>query len=253
MSKTFKTTLITGGAQGIGLAIASLFAEKGHNVVILDVDEEAGQEALERLSSYQSVYFKSCDISKAEQVKSSIQFAIQKTGRIDHLINNAGVSNFYSFEEITEEQFDYVLDVNLKGAFWMSKTVRPYLEEQTGATIVNIASTRALMSEPNAEAYAASKGGLLSLTHAMAISLGPNIRVNAISPGWIEVGDWKKNSTQKLPNHSNEDKAQHPVGRVGVPLDVAQAAWFLCSEASSFMTGQNLVLDGGMTIKMIYE
>jgi NAD(P)-dependent dehydrogenase (short-subunit alcohol dehydrogenase family) len=118
--------------------------------------------------------------------------------------------------------------------------------------IVNIASTRAFMSEPNTEAYSASKGGIVALTHAMAISLAPHrIRVNCISPGWIEVRDWKKSGERKAPHHTRADRDQHPVGRVGTPEDIAEACEFL-AEHAGFMTGQTIVIDGGMTVKMIY-
>lgn len=247
-----KTTIVTGGAQGIGLSISKYFAQKGHHVIIADIDEEAGKEAIVNLREAHSIEFIPCDVAKAEDVRRVIDEAILLTGRIDCLVNNAGISSFWSLDEITEADFDKVIAVNLKGAFLFSKLATPHLKNQEGAAIINIASTRAIMSEPGSEAYAASKGGLLALTHALAISLGPEVRVNAISPGWIEVGDWKKNSDRVVVSHSQEDKAQHPVGRVGSPDDVAKAAWFLSSEESSFMTGQNLVLDGGMTVKMIY-
>ena len=247
-----KTTIITGGAQGIGLGIATHFAEKGHDIILVDIDKEAGEEAVDRIKNSGLVRFIPCDVSVKVEVEQVIAETIRLTGRIDCLINNAGISAFWPLDEITEEDFDRVLGVNLKGAFLFSKAAASFLKKQEGAAIVNIASTRALMSEPGSEAYAASKGGLLALTHALAISLGPDVRVNAISPGWIEVGDWKKVSGMTEINHSQADKDQHPVGRIGTPEDVAKAAWFLCGEDSSFMTGQNLVLDGGMNVKMIY-
>jgi NAD(P)-dependent dehydrogenase (short-subunit alcohol dehydrogenase family) len=140
--------------------------------------------------------------------------------------------------------WDRVLAVNLRGPFLCARDTAPLLRRAGSAVIINIASTRALMSEPDNEAYAASKGGLLALTHALANSLGPAIRVNAIAPGWIH--------TRGEPLRP-EDHAQHPVGRVGRPEDVAQACLFLATAESAFMTGQCLVLDGGMTIKMIYR
>src|SRR5690606_1123816 len=135
--------------------------------------------------------------------------------------------------------------------FLCSKHAIPALRRSHGA-IVNIASTRALQSEPHSEAYAASKGGLVALTHAMAISLGPAIRVNCISPGWIAVADWRKASKRVLLELRPEDHAQHPVGRVGRPEDVAELVTYLISPRAGFVTGQNFVLDGGMTRKMIY-
>lgn len=166
-------------------------------------------------------------------------------------MNNAGFGNWKTIEERTVEEWDEVINVNLRAPYLMVKHLLPALKR--GAAVVNIASTRALMSEPKGEPYAASKGGLLSLTHALAISLGPRgIRVNAISPGWIEVSEYKKRSKRQVPQLREVDHLQHPAGRVGKPEDVANAILFLCSAESSFITGTNLVVDGGMTVKMIY-
>jgi NAD(P)-dependent dehydrogenase (short-subunit alcohol dehydrogenase family) len=135
--------------------------------------------------------------------------------------------------------------------FLCAKHAVPALRKARGA-IINVASTRALQSEPNTEAYAASKGGVVALTHALALSLGPAIRVNCISPGWIDVSEWKKPSKRKAAALRDVDHAQHPVGRVGNPLDIGKLALFLLSHDASFITGQNFVADGGMTRKMIY-
>jgi NAD(P)-dependent dehydrogenase (short-subunit alcohol dehydrogenase family) len=147
-----------------------------------------------------------------------------------------------------------VIGVNLRGTFLCSQAAaRRMVARWRGGAIINIASTRAFMSEPGTEAYTASKGGIIALTHGMAISLGRHgIRVNAISPGWIETRDWQYSPRAKAPVHSERDRLQHPVGRVGRPEDIAQACLFLAEQAD-FMTGQNLTLDGGMTVKMIYD
>jgi NAD(P)-dependent dehydrogenase (short-subunit alcohol dehydrogenase family) len=165
-------------------------------------------------------------------------------GQLHILVNNAGISQFSPVEQLSVDNWDSILNVNLRGPFLCSQAAAPLMKQAGFGSIINISSTRALMSEPGNEAYAASKGGLLSLTHALANSLGPAIRVNAICPGWIHVSD--------APIRP-EDHDQHPVGRVGKPDDIAHACVFLASEESSFMTGQRLVIDGGMTIKMIYE
>lgn len=146
-----------------------------------------------------------------------------------------------------------ILSVNLRGPFMVCKYAVPLLRQAKPGVIINIASTRASMSEADTEPYSASKGGIVALTHALAISLGPDIRVNAISPGWIEVGDWKKRQTRTEPEHRPQDRSQHPVGRVGTPADIASAALYLASDHASFITGQNMTIDGGMTVKMIYE
>jgi NAD(P)-dependent dehydrogenase (short-subunit alcohol dehydrogenase family) len=142
--------------------------------------------------------------------------------------------------------------VNLTGAFLMAKHAAPHLRQVRGA-IVNVASTRALQSEANTEAYSASKGGLVALTHALAVSLGPDVRINCVSPGWIDVSGWQKVANRKPATLSDADHAQHPAGRVGTPEDIAEMVAYLLSDAAGFVTGQNFVVDGGMTKKMIYE
>jgi NAD(P)-dependent dehydrogenase (short-subunit alcohol dehydrogenase family) len=171
-----------------------------------------------------------------------VRATVRAFGRLDALINNAGLANPADppLEKLRLADWNRRLAVNLTGAFLMTKHCVPHLRRARGA-IVNIASTRALQSEPDTEAYAASKGGLVALTHALAMSLGPQIRVNCVSPGWIAKKPVRK-----------KDHAQHPVGRVGRPQDVAELAAFLVSERAGFITGQNFVVDGGMTRKMIY-
>lgn len=248
-----KVAIVTGGGQGIGKGIIQAFSHHGVHVVIAEQDEEAGRETQQWIEGKGGkATFIQCDIAQEMSVRSMVDQVIQQLGRIDILVNNAGVSRFKPLDEITVAEFDEVLNIDLRGAFMCSKFAAPYLKQHKGA-ILNIASTRAMMSEPGSEAYAASKGGILSLTHALAISLGPEVRVNAISPGWIEVRDWKKQAERKEVQHTEADKKQHPVGRVGTPEDIGRAAVFLCSGESTFITGQNLVIDGGMTVKMIYE
>ncbi|MGB3801970.1 MAG: SDR family oxidoreductase [Lewinella sp.] len=141
---------------------------------------------------------------------------------------------------------------NLTGAFLCAKFAAPHLRDRKGA-IVNLSSTRRKMSEPNTEAYSASKGGIYALTHALAISLGPDIRVNSISPGWIDVTPWQKESERKPADLSKTDHHQHPAGRVGIPQDIADMVEYLLSDRSAFITGQDFIIDGGMTRKMIYQ
>lgn len=248
-----KVALVTGGAQGIGKAIVQAFSHHEVRVVIADRDEEAGQECEQWIKAKGGkATFIYCDVADNTSIKSLIEQTIARYHRLDFLINNAGVSRFKPMHELAVEEFDEVLSINLRSAFISAKFAAPHLQQQRGA-IINIASTRALMSEPDSEAYAASKGGLVALTHALAVSLGPEVRVNAISPGWIEVRDWKKTSEREAVDHSEADRQQHPVGRVGTPEDVGQTAVFLCSGEAGFITGQNIIIDGGMTVKMIYE
>ncbi|MFC6998737.1 SDR family NAD(P)-dependent oxidoreductase [Rufibacter roseus] len=251
-----KVVLITGGAQGIGLGMAQAFAQAGAKVIISDVDAEAGKEAIVRLEEqHLQAEFLPCDVAEEDQVKQLMAAIEQKYNQLDALINNAGIASpaRKPLAELPMAEFDQVLNVNLRGPMLCTKYALPLLQKAAHPAVLNISSTRAFMSEPDTFAYSASKGGLEALTHSLAVSLGPKIRVNAISPGWIETGPWEKNSKRYEPEHSEEDKAQHPVGRVGVPEDVAEAALFLCSDQAGFITGQSLIIDGGMTVKMIYQ
>jgi NAD(P)-dependent dehydrogenase (short-subunit alcohol dehydrogenase family) len=183
---------------------------------------------------------------------------IRALGRIKHaflavdgLVNNAATTNNCPLARLTRKAWDRALAVNLTGPFLLAKHAVPLFRMGKG-TIVNICSTRAFMSEANTEAYSASKGGLFALTHALAVSLGPAVRVNSISPGWIETSAFKKSLTRKIPILSQADHAQHPAGRVGTPDDIADMALYLLSRKAGFITGQNFIVDGGMTKKMIY-
>lgn len=229
---------ITGAAHGIGKATAELFAERGY--AISSIDPEASPESNERRLSVRG------DIANEDDVSDWIRRTLERFGPPSVLINNAGTEHNVPFFELSVRDFDRVLGVNLRGTFLCSQAAANAMANaKLHGCIINIASTRAFQSEPNTEAYTASKGGIVALTHAMAMSLaGYRIRVNCICPGWIE--------TRKAPVSSEKDGAQHPVGRVGTPSDIAQACWYI-AEHAPFMTGQNLVLDGGMSVKMIYE
>ncbi|NNU82372.1 glucose 1-dehydrogenase [Geobacillus sp. BMUD] len=242
-----KTAIVTGGANGIGKAIARAFAKRGANVVIIDRDVQNSEAFAAQLQSdgFKAI-FVAADVRKVGDIERFVQEAAGRFGRIDYLINNAGVSRWKSPYELTVEEWDDVLSTNLRSAFFASREAAKYMRRNAkGGAIINIASTRALMSEPNSEAYAASKGGLVALTHALALSFADDrIRVNCISPGWIETGDYGQ--------LRDIDHRQHPAGRVGKPDDIARACLYLCDEENDFITGANLVIDGGMTRKMIY-
>lgn len=243
--------LITGGAQGIGLGIAQHILSQGWRVAISDINADAGQASLKSLAS-DSLIFMPCDVSQESDVERCIQSVIKQYGQLNALVNNAGIANPHSgpVEDLALEDWNQWIGTNLTGCFLMAKYAIPHLRQTNGA-IVNIASVRALQSEPHSEAYAASKGGLVALTHALAISLGPAVRVNCISPGWIDVS--ANQHPPQFANLSPIDHEQHPVGRVGQAQDIAEMTYFLLSEAAGFITGQNFVVDGGMTRKMIYE
>ncbi len=248
-----RAALVTGGAQGIGKAVALRLLEEGMGVTIVDRDAEACEETAAELSTAGDAAASVGDVAVEADVRRAVDVALESFSRLDVLVCNAGISGGFGVP-VTELSLDLwrrVIEVNLTGCFLFAKHAAPHLRRQ-GGSIVTIASTRAVQSEAHTEAYAASKGGIVALTHALAVSLGPEVRVNCISPGWIETGDWKKRRDRRTPQHSFQDRDQHPAGRVGRPEDIAAMVSFLVSGAAGFVTGQNVVVDGGMTRKMIY-
>ena len=225
-----KVALVTGGAQGIGAGIAAMLRARGWQVAVAD---------LRQAPDFFSVR---CDVARETSARSCVAKVAKRFGRVDALINNAGIADPDSgrVEKLRLTEWNRRIATNLTGPFLMAKHAARHLRRARGS-IVNIASTRALQSEPNNEAYAASKAGLIGLTQALALSLGPEVRVNCVSPGWIAHASVRR-----------QDHAQHPVGRVGRDEDVAGLVAYLVSDAAGFVTGQNFVIDGGMTKKMIY-
>ncbi|MEH7304634.1 glucose 1-dehydrogenase [Neobacillus drentensis] len=243
-----KVVIVTGAANGIGRGVAAAFAQAGAKVVLADVELEAGNQTAEEIRNRGGeVLFIKTDVRREEDVVRLIDVTKRTYGQIDILINNAGKGMFKSLFELSLEEWDDVMDTNLRSVFLCSREAAKYMREnESGGSIVNIASTRALMSEPNSEAYAASKGGIVAFTHALAASLSEErITVNAISPGWIHNGDDSQLSAL--------DHEQHFSKRVGKPSDIARACLYLTNQANDFVTGINLIVDGGMTRKMIYE
>ncbi|WP_075619367.1 glucose 1-dehydrogenase [Paenisporosarcina indica] len=239
-----EVVIVTGASHGIGRGIAEAYVAKGAQVVLADINEKSGKEVSEQLVG--SLFIKT-DVRIEGDIKNLIKQTMDKFGRIDILINNAGKSDFKPLFDLTISEWDDVINTNLRSVFLCSREVALQMRNQEkGGSIVNIASTRATMSEPNTEAYAATKGGIVAITHALAASLAEHhITVNAISPGWIETGDYSE--------LRDIDHVQHLSGRVGKPSDIAKACLYLTDPQNDFVTGINLVIDGGMTRKMIYE
>jgi len=247
-----KVALITGAAGGIGRAISLRFAGEGAAVGVCDLDLPRAEAVAEEVRSAGGRAFAyRLDAAEESEVQAFFPRFREEHGRLDILVNNAGIGINKPVTQLHREEWDRVIGVNLTGSFLCAKHAAPLLKRSRGA-IVNIASTRAVMSEPNTEAYSASKGGIVALTHALAVSLGPAVRVNCILPGWINVTEWKKSALRKSARLSSQDHAQHPAGRVGRPEDIAALAAFLISPEAGFITGGAFVVDGGMTRKMIY-
>jgi NAD(P)-dependent dehydrogenase (short-subunit alcohol dehydrogenase family) len=243
-----RVALVTGAARGIGLGIAAWLITEGWQVVLTDVDRQRGDAVAGVLGDNAS--FIAMDVSSEEQVAKGVAEVLGRFGRLDALVCNAAIADPRNtvLESLDLAHWNRSLAVNLTGPMLLAKHCAPYLRAH-GGSIVNLSSTRARQSEPDTEAYAASKGGLLALTHALAMSLGPQIRVNAVSPGWIDARDPSRRRAEPL---SDADHAQHPAGRVGTVEDVAATVAWLLSRNAGFVTGQEFVVDGGMSKKMIY-
>jgi NAD(P)-dependent dehydrogenase (short-subunit alcohol dehydrogenase family) len=238
-----RVALVTGAANGIGRATALHLLADGWSVAALDRPKTGHARAFAAYAPHALII--EGDVADSATAERAVASALRQFGRLDGLVSNAGIMIRKPIARLTLEEWHRVIDVNLTATFLFARAAEKALRRARGA-IVTIASTRALMSEADTESYSASKGGLLALTHAMSVSLGPAVRVNCVSPGWIETGDYAK--LRKI------DHAQHPVGRVGKPGDIARMVAFLLDpEESGFVTGANFVADGGMTRKMIYE
>lgn len=246
-----KSAVVTGGAQGIGKAITAALLHDGYQVVMLDADHAAGRAAAQELSTplAQAVFVRG-DASKPLAVKAALA-AARKLGALHAVVANTGISIPKPLARLSLAEWNRVLAVNLTAGFLLAKFAAPLLSKNQGSMVL-IASTRALMSEPDWEAYGATKGGVMALTHALANSLGPSVRVNCVSPGWIATDAWQAPAHRRAPKLSVGDHSQHPAGRVGRPEDVAALVCFLLSDQAGFITGANHVVDGGMTRKMIY-
>ncbi|MBR5536308.1 MAG: SDR family oxidoreductase [Clostridia bacterium] len=221
-----KVVVVTGGAGGIGKCICDEFANAGANVCVIDIKDNP--------------YFVG-DIGNEETLRRFAERVIEEHGRVDVLVNNAPPA-MHGLDSCTWEQFQQALNVGVTAPFYLSKLFTPYFAP--GASIINISSSRDRMSQPQTESYTAAKGGIAALTHALAVSLAGKVRVNSISPGWIDT-DYAV--------YDGPDAVQQPAGRVGNPLDIANMVLFLCSEKAGFITGENICIDGGQTKLMIYH
>ncbi|MCE7027280.1 SDR family oxidoreductase [Jiella avicenniae] len=245
MSLTDKTFIVTGAASGIGRVVALQLLSEGGKVLAMDTDR-AGLDALSRgggTTDRERLHTFVGDVAEEDDVAACIRRAGDHFGSIDGIVCNAGIMKRIPAQDLSYEDWHRVLDVNLSQSFLFARHGGPKLRETKGAMLL-VSSTRAFMSEADTESYSATKGGLFALAHSLAVSLSPDVRVNAVAPGWIDVSGDELRPV---------DHQQHLVGRVGVPEDIAHAAAFLLDgEKAGFVTGQTLVVDGGMTRKMIY-
>jgi len=242
-----KVVIVTGASNGIGKAIAKAYLQEEAYVVLADIDESQGKQLLDSIEQKEKAIFIKTDVRSETEIIHLVHTTKTKFGKIDILINNVGKGVFKSFYDLTIEEWDDVINTNLRSVFLCSREVAKIMRDQDSkGSIINMSSSRAYMSEPNTESYSASKGGIMAITHALANSLADaHITVNSISPGWIETKDYE--------NLREIDHEQHLSKRVGKPEDIARACLFLTNPQNNFITGTNLMVDGGMTVKMIYE
>jgi len=240
-----KVALVTGAGSGIGQGCAQYLAEAGARVVIIDINQSAGEATRAEIGD--GALFIRADVSSSDDCRHAIEEIVDRFGRINILVNSAGVIRRKSVVDLSEEEWDLVLDVSLKGTYLMSKYVIPVME-RTGGSIVNIASGWGLKGGPQAAAYCAAKGGVVNLTRAMAIDHGPqNIRVNCVCPGDVDTPLLRSEAVQLGADTDKfmAEAADRPLARVGTPLDIAKAVYFLVSDLSPWVTGAVVVVDGG--------
>src|SRR5580693_3299810 len=240
MATAKPVALVTGGANGIGRAVAQHLLASGWRVGIIDMPGSGLKRAFSPRD--RNVILVEGDVREEEAISRAVKMLVETFGRLDAVVSNAGIMIRKPLRRLTLAEWHRVIDTNLTAAFLLARAAERFLRKARGAMVL-IASTRALMSEANTESYSASKGGLVALTHALAISLGPDVRVNCVSPGWIFT---------KGADPTDAEHEFHPAGRVGKVADIASMVAFLLGPESGFVTGSEFMVDGGVTRKMIY-
>jgi len=251
MDKPFqnKVAVITGGVRGIGRALTLAFIEAGAKVAVIDLNGEDGERLADEIArSGGELLFRQGDVGKKEDLESFAAQVVERFGGVDYLINNAMTAHRGILSGCSYEDFTKTLQIGVTAPYYLTKLLLPHFREH--ASIVNLSSTRAFQSQSDTESYTAAKGGIAALTHALAVSLAGKVRVNSISPGWIDTGETY--DPNYVPQYTDGDRLQHPSGRVGHPQDIVRAVMFLCDERNSFINAHNLFVDGGMSKRMIY-
>lgn len=247
-----KAAIVTGGAKGIGLGIARVFAREGADVALMDLDQEAGAGAADKLraATGQKVVFVHADVSKPGDVRCAVDTAIRGFGRLDVLVNNAGTHNSKGLEDCSEEDWDFILNTNLRSAFLFTRCALPELKKTRGC-VINIASMAGIVGQKDAVAYVASKGGMIAMTKAIALDVAEcGVRVNAICPGFIRtplLERWLADQPDPVATQRQLERT-HPLGRLGESEEVGLAALYLATEDASFVTGAALPIEGGLTL-----
>jgi NAD(P)-dependent dehydrogenase (short-subunit alcohol dehydrogenase family) len=250
MSFANKTVVITGGAKGIGAGCANVFYREGANIAILDIDESTGNSFTDELG--ERALFLKCDISSEEEVQDAVKKINNHFGSIDYLVNNAGILKYFSVTNTSVEDWDAVMNVNLKGAFLCAKHCIPYMQKNEDGVVVNMSSVQAFVAQENVAAYIATKSALIGLTRSIAVDYAPNIRSVAICPGGVDT-PMNRNAFQESSDPEivrKETENLHLNGRMATEEEIGELVAFVCSEKGRFINGQPIRIDGGLGIKV---
>ncbi|MEQ9438064.1 MAG: glucose 1-dehydrogenase [Cyclobacteriaceae bacterium] len=243
-----RTAIVTGGSKGIGAACVEIFVREGAQVLILDVDKENGK--LLEAQSEGKVHFVRCDVAKEQQVKEAIAQGVEQFGQVNYLVNNAGIQRYSKVTETSEEEWDLVMNINLKSAFLCAKHAIPYMQKIGSGVVVNVSSVQAMLSQGNVGPYVTSKTAMLGLTRSIAVDYAPNIRCVAVCPGSIDTPmlRWGFAQSPDPEQVYQECMDMHLTGRVAQPQEIGEFIAYLCSDKASFMTGQSYRIDGGLGV-----